>query len=94
MKLNRKPTAAEVAVVVAVADVAAVVDVAVVDMAVVEDVVEVVEAEENEEAGRVSRLWFYTSQSFQAINTFENAGFTDEKKSVNPVLFIDPLKNL
>ena len=56
-----------------------VVGVAVVDMAVVVvDVVEVVEAEENEEADRVSRLWFYTSQSFQAINTFENAGFTDK----------------
>ena len=76
MKLNRKLTAAE-AVGVAAADVA-VVGVAVVDMAVVVDVVEVVEAEENEEAGRVSRLWFYTSQSFQAINTFENAGFTDK----------------
>ena len=76
MKLNRKLTAAE-AVGVAAADVA-VAGVAVVDMAVVVDVVEVVVAEENEEAGRVSRLWFYTSQSFQAINTFENAGFTDK----------------
>ncbi len=69
MRLNRKLTAAEVVEVVAVADVA------VVDMAVV---VDVVVAEENEEADRVSRLWFYTSQSFQAINTFENAGFTDK----------------
>ena len=72
---------------VAVAVDAVVVAVAVVDMAVVVvdvvEVVEVVEAEENEEADRVSRLWFYASQSFQAINTFENAGFTD-KKSVNP----------
>jgi hypothetical protein len=77
MKLNRKLTAAEVVDV--AADVAAVAGVAVVDMAVVVDVVEVVVAEEeNEEADRVSRLWFYTSQSFQAINTFENAGFTDK----------------
>ena len=35
---------------------------AVVVTAVVVDVVGVVEAEENEEADRVSRLWFYTSQ--------------------------------
>ena len=89
MKLNRELNEAVEVVAVAV-------DAAVVDMAVVVvDVVEVVVAEEKgEEADRVSRLWFYTSQSFQAINTFENAGFTDEKKSVNPVLFIDPLKNL
>jgi hypothetical protein len=72
MKPNREPTV-EVAVE-AVVDAAGV---AVVDIVV--DVVEVVEAEEKgEEADRVSRLWFYTSQSFQAINTFENAGFTDK----------------
>ena len=64
MKLNRELN--EAVEVVDVAVDAAVVDVAVVDMAaVVVEVVGVVEAEENEEADRVSRLWFYTSQSFR-----------------------------
>ena len=60
MKHNREPIAAEVVADVAVADVAAVV---VVDVAVVADGVVVVEAEENEAAGHVSRLRFYMRQN-------------------------------